>query len=196
MDFISICKLLNFIILVSLSVYQTVKLIYDEPERKKKSWNLWTEETRYEEERDTNEWYIIPGNVCCQYKGEWKDGLPNGKGVKEFFGTTNISHSIMEGNFVDGFINGFGKQTYDITRDEEKFAPYYEGEFKNGKHHGFGTYYYGCGSYRRGNLIDGKFIGRGIFYSAKTNRTWIGEFVDDVRNLDSGKWVDGEIAHI
>jgi len=141
-------------------------------------------------EKDVNKWYIIPCKYVFRYKGEWKDGLANGKGIREIFGSTDIDHSVYEGEFKDGKPNGYGKQTYDITRDEEKFAPYYEGEFKNGQHHGFGTYYYGCSSYRRGNLVDGQFTGRGIYYNAITNRTWMGFYVDDKRG--DGVWVDGE----
>lgn len=154
-----------------------------------KNWEIYFKSDKHKK-KDVNKWYIIPCKYICRYKGEWKDGLANGKGIREVFGSIDIDHSVYEGEFKDGKPDGYGKQTYDITRDEEKFAPYYEGEFKNGQHHGFGTYYYGCSSYRRGNLVDGKFIGRGIYYNAITNRSWMGIYEDDKRG--DGVWVDGE----
>ena len=106
----------------------------DEEEEDKKDWDVWTKETRYLE-KDVNKWYIILGSELARYKGEWADGVANGKGVKEFLGSTGNSHSIIECNFVNGSANGYGIQTFDITADHERFAPYYEGEFKNGKQH-------------------------------------------------------------
>lgn len=164
----------------------------DEDEKDKKDWDVWTKETRYLE-KDVNKWYIILGSVVARYKGEWANGVANGKGVKEYLGSTGCSHSVLECNFVDGCANGYGTQTYDITADHERFAPYYEGEFKNGQQHGNGTYYYGDGCYRKGNLVKGKFEGKGIYYDSYKKRTWIGNYVDDVRDLDNGVWYDGEI---
>lgn len=164
----------------------------EEDEKDKKDWDVWTKETRYKE-KDVNKWYIILGSEVARYKGEWADGVANGKGVKEFLGSTGNSHSIIEGNFVNGSANGYGTQTFDITADHERFEPYYEGEFKNGKQHGKGTYHYGNGCYRKGNLVKGKFEGNGIYYDSYKKRTWVGTYVDDVRDLDNGVWHDGEI---
>ena len=164
----------------------------DEEEEDKKDWDVWTKETRYLE-KDVNKWYIILGSELARYKGEWADGVANGKGVKEFLGSTGNSHSIIECNFVNGSANGYGIQTFDITADHERFSPYYEGEFKNGKQHGKGTYHYGNGCYRKGNLVKGNFEGKGIYYDSYKNRTWVGNYVDDVRDLDNGVWYDGEI---
>ena len=159
--------------------------------KKAKDWDIWTEETRYDE-KDNNIWYIIPGRTACRYKGEWKNGLANGKGVKEYYGSSESDHSIVEGNFVDGYIDGFGRQTYDKSRDEEIIAPYYEGEFKDGVQHGNGAYYYGNGCYRKGNLVEGKFEGKGIYYCSIKNQTWVGDYVNDKR--ENGTWNDGELT--
>jgi hypothetical protein len=182
---------------VCVIIYLLIDSLYLKKKNQKKEpkkmpenkWNIWTEENRYTE-RDVDTWYIIPGKAFCRYKGEWINGLAHGKGVKEIFGTNDVSHSIMVGNFKTGYINGYGKQIYDITSEQEEFEPYYEGEFKMGIQHGMGTYYYGTGCYRRGTLVDGKFDGRGIYYDHYKNRTWIGTYVDDVR--DNGIWYDGE----
>jgi len=181
-------------LLCYFNMFVIIMLFSKKEEPKKKpanKWNIWSEENRYTE-RDVNTWYIIPGKAFCRYKGEWSNGLAHGKGVKEIFGTTDVDHSIMEGNFVNGYINGYGKQTYDITADHEEFAPYYQGEFKSGTQHGNGTYHYGDGCYRSGTLVDGKYQGAGVFYNKQKNRTWIGTYVDDVRG--DGFWHDGEIG--
>ena len=165
----------------------------EEEEKVEKDWDVWTKETRYKE-KDVNKWYFVLGDSVCRYKGEWENGLANGKGVEEYYGSPGVSHSIIEGNFVNGSANGYGKQTFDITEDCERFAPYYEGEFKNGKQHGKGTYHYGNGCYRKGNLVKGNFEGKGIYYDSYKNRTWVGTYVDDIRDLDNGVWYNGELT--
>jgi hypothetical protein len=162
-------------------------------DKKEKDWDIWTEETKHEE-KDVNKWYYVLGGSVNRYKGEWSNGLANGKGVREYFGSSDNSHSIIECNFVDGSANGYGKQTFDITQDDERFAPYYEGEFKNGKHHGNGTYYYGNGCYRKGNLIEHKFEGKGIYYDSFKKKTWVGTYVDDTRDIDNGVWIKGKVS--
>ena len=165
----------------------------EEEESEEKDWDIWTKETKHKE-KDVNKWYIIPNRNPCRYKGEWANGLANGKGIKENYGSNDVNHSVVECNFVNGYANGYGKQTFDITRDEEEFAPYYEGEFKNGYQHGKGTYHYGNGCYRKGNLVEGKFEGKGFYYDSFKEKTWVGIYVDDKRDLDSGVWYDGELT--
>jgi hypothetical protein len=162
-------------------------------EEKEKDWDIWTEETKHEE-KDVNKWYYVLGDLVYRYKGEWANGWVDGKGTKEIYGSPGVSHSILECNFVDGLANGYGKQTFDITQDDERFAPYYEGDFKNGKQHGNGTYYYGNGCYRKGNLIEHKFEGKGIYYDSYKKKTWVGTYVDDVRDLNNGVWIKGEVT--
>ena len=162
----------------------------EEEEEEDKNWEIYFKKDKHKK-KDVNKWYILPGNKFSRYKGEWKDGLAHGKGIREVFGCSGVDHSIMEGNFIDGKFTGYGKQTFDITRDEEEFAPYYEGEFKDHSQHGNGAYYYGTGSYRKGNLVEGKFEGKGIYYDHIKNQTWVGIFVDDKRG--EGEWFDGEI---
>jgi len=135
-------------------------------------------------ENDVNTWYTIEDRKC-RYKGEWKNGLPNGKGIKHFYKTD----SYIEGNFVDGFSEGYGKQTFEQTW--EKTQPYYEGEFKRNNYHGKGAYYYGDGDYYKGDWKDSKYNGQGAAYSKRLDRTWVGEYENDVKG--EGNWIKGEI---
>ncbi len=134
-------------------------------------------------ENDVNTWYTIEDGKA-RYKGEWKNGLPNGKGIKHFYKTD----SYIEGNFVDSFAHGYCKQTYEQTW--EKTQPYYEGEF-NRNQWVKGEYHYGDGDYYKGEWKDGKYNGQGAAYSLRINRTWVGEYKNDEK-VD-GNWVRGEI---
>jgi hypothetical protein len=135
-------------------------------------------------EKDVKLWYTSEDGKC-RYKGEWKNGLPNGKGIKHFYN----SDSYIDGNFVDGFAEGYGKQTYEQTW--EKTQPYYEGEFKRNTYNGKGAYYYGDGDYYKGEWKDGKYHGQGAAYNIRLDRTWVGEYYNDKKV--EGNWVRGEI---
>ena len=138
-----------------------------------------------EEEKDINKWYpIYDGKIL--YKGEWKNGLPNGKGIKEYLERGESVHTFIECNFVDGKAEGYGKQTYDKTEDFEEVAPYYEGGFKNNKHHGYGAYYWGDGDYLIGHYENGECNGFGIFYSKKRNMIWSGIYENGHKK--TGEW--------
>ena len=134
-------------------------------------------------ENDVNTWYTIEDGLS-RYKGEWKNGLPNGKGIKHYYKTD----SYIEGNFVDSFAHGYCKQTFEQTW--EKTVPYYEGEFKR-NNWVKGEYHYGDGDYYKGEWKDGKYNGQGAAYSLRTNRTWVGEYKNDEKV--EGNWVRGEI---
>ena len=135
-------------------------------------------------EKDVNTWYKFEDGKG-RYKGEWKNGLPNGKGTKHSY----KDDSYIYGNFVDGFSEGYGKQTFGQTW--EKTQPYYEGEFKRNNYHGKGEYHYGDGDYYKGDWKDSKYNGQGAAYSKRLDRTWVGEYCNDVKG--EGNWVKGEI---
>ena len=160
---------------------EELKLILPEEEA-----SLEEEEPEKEkvEEKDANTWHTIEDGKC-RYKGEWKNGLPNGKGIKHFFKTD----SYIDGNFVDGFAEGHGKQTFEQTW--ERTQPYYEGEFKRNNYQGKGEYHYGDGDYYKGMWKDGKYHGQGAAYSLRLDKTWVGEYCNDVKG--EGNWVKGEI---
>jgi hypothetical protein len=135
-------------------------------------------------EKDINTWYKFEDGKG-RYKGEWKNGMPNGKGIKHCYKTD----SYIYGNFVDGFSEGYGKQTFEQTW--EKTQPYYEGEFKRNNYHGKGEYHYGDGDYYKGDWKDSKYNGQGAAYSKRLDKTWVGEYENDVKG--EGNWVKGEI---
>ena len=135
-------------------------------------------------ENDINVWYTIDDNKA-RYKGEWKNGIPNGKGIKHIY----KSDSYIYGNFVDGYAHGFCKQTFEQTW--EKTQPYYEGEIKRNQWEGKGEYHYGDGDYYKGDWKDSKYHGQGAAYSKRLDRTWVGEYKNDEK-VD-GNWVNGEI---
>ena len=135
-------------------------------------------------EKDVTVWYKFEDGKG-RYKGEWKNGLPNGKGIKHSY----KDDSYIDGNFVDGFSEGYCKQTFGQTW--EKTQPYYEGEFKRNNWEGKGAYYYGDGDYYKGDWKDSKYHGQGAAYSKRLDKTWIGEYKNDVKG--EGNWVKGEI---
>ena len=135
-------------------------------------------------ENDANTWYTFEDGKG-RYKGEWRNGLPNGKGIKHIF----KDDSYIYGNFVDGLADGFCKQTFEQTW--EKSQPYYEGEIKRNIYQGKGEYHYGDGDYYKGDWKDGKYHGQGAAYSKRLDRTWVGEYKNDEK-VD-GNWVKGEI---
>ena len=135
-------------------------------------------------EKDATVWYTIDDGKG-RYKGEWMNGLPNGQGIRHIY----KDDSYIYGNFVDGFAEGYCKQTFEQTW--EKTQPYYEGEFKRNIYQGKGEYHYGDGDYYKGDWKDGKYHGQGAAYSKRLNKTWVGEYENDVKV--GGNWVKGEI---
>ena len=135
-------------------------------------------------EKDATIWYTIDDKKA-RYKGEWNNGLPNGNGIKHVY----EGDYYIEGNFVDGFAEGYCKQTFEQTW--EKTVPYYEGEFKRNEYQGMGEYHYGDGDYYKGEWKNSKYHGHGAEYSHRRNKTWVGEFENDEKV--TGNWVKGEI---
>ena len=85
------------------------------------------------------------------YIGEFKNNLPNGKGIK-YYSNGNI---LYEGNFINGKFNGNGKYYYDD-------GDYFIGEYKNGLRNGKGTMYYSNGKIMyEGDWINDKAEGNG-----------------------------------
>lgn len=166
--------------------------IEDEKEEKEKKQRAEKVELKVEEvkaeplENDTTVWYTIEDEKA-RYKGEWKNGLPNGKGIKYFYKTD----SYIEGNFVDSFAHGYGKQTFEKTQTWEKTVPYYEGEFNRNNYDGKGEYHFGDGDYYKGMWKNNKYHGQGAAYSKLLDKTWVGEYENDVKG--EGNWVRGEI---
>jgi hypothetical protein len=134
---------------------------------------LFSNDNKTEPDRDPNKWYeIAPGRL---YKGEWLNGLPHGRGMKEYIetkGDNMCDHSIVIGNFVNGKTHGRAIQVYDMADYDTKMT-YYEGDFENNKEHGKGMYHFGNGSLYEGEFNNGKYEGEGKFISIiKNNITY------------------------
>ena len=100
----------------------------------------------------------------AKYKGEFKDGIPNGHGTITIFGA-----SKYVGEFKLGKRIGHGTKTYPDGRK-------YVGEFKNGLLNGQGT----------STLFDGrKYVGE-----FKDGKRWNGTMYDKEGNI-IGKWWNG-----
>lgn len=111
--------------------------------------------------------------VNCSYTGEWKSGEPNGEGeltieedVPGYWG----AGTVLEGNFVDGLLQGKGKYT-------EKNGSVYTGGFKNGLRSGQGTYVFADGEKAEGEYKNHYLNGKGS-YEFPSGVRYEGDFVD------------------
>jgi len=114
------------------------------------------------------------GNITyangAKYKGELKDGIPNGQG---FLSLPDGGKYV--GEFKEGIINGQGTVTLSDGRK-------YSGEFKEGKKHGQGIYTYPNGDKYAGGYKDGLKNGLGALTYGKgksDGEKFVGEFKDD-----------------
>ena len=99
------------------------------------------------------------------YIGEFKNNLPNGKGIK-YYSNGNI---LFEGNFINGKFDGNGKYYYDDGN-------YFIGEYKNGLRNGRGTEYYRNGKIMyEGDFINNKMEGNGK-YILEDGEYYIGQW--------------------
>ena len=129
------------------------------------------------------------------YEGETKNGACHGQGVYHF-----SSGDRYEGEFDNNRLHGNGIVYYaDGTSQKVRYENneivsrepnietvkygngYYEGSLKNGKRHGFGTYYWDSGNRYEGNWKDGNYDGKGIFYYSNGER-FEGFWKDDKRH--------------
>ena len=131
------------------------------------------------------------GNITyangAKYKGELKDGIPNGQG---FLSLPDGGKYV--GEFKEGIINGQGTVTLSDGRK-------YSGEFKDGKKHGQGIYTYPNGDKYAGGYKDGLKNGLGALTYGKgksDGEKFVGEFKEGIPNgqgtytfSDGSKWV-------
>ena len=123
----------------------------------------------------------------AKYKGELKDGIPNGQG---FLSLPDGGKYV--GEFKEGIINGQGTVTLSDGRK-------YSGEFKEGKKHGQGIYTYPNGDKYTGGYKDGFKNGQGALTYGKGKSDgdkYVGEFKEGIPNgqgtytfSDGSKWV-------
>ena len=103
------------------------------------------------------------------YKGEFKEGKANGKGIY-----TWANGSKYEGEYKDGKMHGKGIITW-------ANGSKYEGEYKDGKMHGKGIYTWANGNKYDGEFKDSKMHGKGIYTFANGSK-YEGEYKDDKRH--------------
>jgi hypothetical protein len=136
-------------------------------------------------EKDVNTWYEITlENARYKYKGEWLNGLPHGKGIKEVFGIDDNKYSIIIGNFKNGVTDGYAIQIFDQD-DDEIMVPHYKGNFKKGRYNGHGEYHWGTGSYYKGEFKKDEFHGNGLQYFVLSDKYYIGSY-------ENGKRINGQ----
>lgn len=133
----------------------------------------------------------------ARYIGEWKDDLEDGKGTFYL-----ADGAVYVGNFRKGMFHGSGIITYAdgsvksgswehghfvglkhnkphiYSADEIKEYPgKYDGEYKNGMKHGWGTYVYPSGAIYVGEWENDAENGRGTF-TLVDGTVYVGEFKD------------------
>ena len=119
---------------------------------------------------DTSKWNncraVITKDLTA-YVGEFKDGLPHGKGT-----LTYSDGAVYSGGFKFGKEHGIG--IFICFAHGSK----YEGEFQNGKKHGNGVYTYPDGVIYEGDWSEGKRNGLGtLLYTDGSKLS--GEFFED-----------------
>ena len=105
-----------------------------------------------------------------KYKGEFKNDLPNGKGILNDY----EKGYTYEGDFIEGKKDGKGILEYiDGTK--------YEGEFKNDLYHGNGLMIFNNGNKYEGQFLNGIIKGKGIFLW-NDGKKYEGEYNDFIKN--------------
>ncbi len=74
---------------------------------------------------------------------------------------TELGTDVYEGNFRDGEFHGFGTYTGFVTRSDKA---YYEGDWIDGERHGRGSYWNGTSQLYIGEWRDGLRHGRGSYF--------------------------------
>ena len=126
------------------------------------------------------------GKVQPKYKGEIKNGKPNGFGFQ-----TYKNGNKYFGEHKNGLPNGQGRSIYPD-------GSMYLGEYKDGKFHGQGTFIWKDGYYHEGEFRDGTPNGHGtetlpngkLVGEYKDGKPWNAKGYDKERNIIS-KWVNG-----
>uniref|UniRef100_A0AAQ6IFW8 Alsin Rho guanine nucleotide exchange factor ALS2 b n=1 Tax=Anabas testudineus TaxID=64144 RepID=A0AAQ6IFW8_ANATE len=110
------------------------------------------------------------------YEGRWLAGKPHGRGVLKW-----TDGRIYTGEFKNGLEDGFGEFT--APNKTLNKNDYYQGQWKDGKMHGLGTYRYASGEVYDGSFQDGMRHGHGMLRSGKLNTSspsvFIGQWLLD-----------------
>uniref|UniRef100_A0A4W6DL58 Alsin Rho guanine nucleotide exchange factor ALS2 n=1 Tax=Lates calcarifer TaxID=8187 RepID=A0A4W6DL58_LATCA len=110
------------------------------------------------------------------YEGRWLNGKPNGRGVLKW-----PDGRIYTGEFKNGLEDGFGE--FVAPNKTLNKNDHYQGQWKDGKMHGLGTYRYASGEVYDGSFQDGMRHGHGMLRSGKLNTSspsvFIGQWLQD-----------------
>uniref|UniRef100_A0AAR2ILX6 VPS9 domain-containing protein n=1 Tax=Pygocentrus nattereri TaxID=42514 RepID=A0AAR2ILX6_PYGNA len=110
------------------------------------------------------------------YEGRWVVGKPHGRGVLKW-----PDGRMYTGTFKNGLEDGYGD--YIVPNKTLNKNDYYQGHWKDGKMHGFGTFRYATGEVYEGSFQDNMRHGHGMLRSGKLNSTspsvFIGQWLHD-----------------
>ncbi|XP_052414804.1 alsin-like isoform X1 [Carassius gibelio] len=98
------------------------------------------------------------------YEGRWVSGKPHGQGVVKW-----PDGRMYTGTFKNGLEDGFGE--YIVPNKNLNSCDHYQGQWKDGKMHGFGTLRYASGEIYEGSFLDNMRHGHGMLRSGKLNST-------------------------
>ncbi|KAM4561620.1 alsin-like isoform 1-T2 [Fundulus diaphanus] len=112
----------------------------------------------------------------AQYAGGWLAGRVHGRGTMKW-----PDGRLYKGNFKNGLEDGYGECV--IPNKAQDKPDTYQGQWREGRIHGFGKYKYGSGEVYEGCFCDGQRHGYGMLSSGKLARTTssvsIGHWVQD-----------------
>ncbi|XP_066518797.1 alsin isoform X2 [Hoplias malabaricus] len=110
------------------------------------------------------------------YEGRWVAGKPHGRGVLKW-----PDGRMYTGAFKNGLEDGYGD--YIVPNKNLNKSDHYQGYWKDGKMHGFGTFRYATGEVYEGSFQDNMRHGHGMLRSGKLNSTspsvFIGQWMMD-----------------
>ncbi|KTF72437.1 hypothetical protein cypCar_00041451 [Cyprinus carpio] len=126
------------------------------------------------------------------YEGRWVSGKPHGQGVVKW-----PDGRMYTGTFKNGLEDGFGD--YVVPNKNLNSCDHYQGQWKDGKMHGFGTFrfaavflflciifLYASGEIYEGSFLDNMRHGHGMLRSGKLNSTspsvFIGQWQNDKKS--------------
>ncbi|XP_041927607.1 alsin-like isoform X2 [Alosa sapidissima] len=110
------------------------------------------------------------------YEGRWLCGKPHGRGTIRW-----PDGRVYIGMFKHGQEDGFGDFVIPIKNSHK--TDHYQGHCKEGKMHGFGTYWYASGEVYEGSFWEGQRHGHGMLSSGKmassNSSVFVGHWVHD-----------------
>ncbi|XP_046716127.1 alsin isoform X1 [Silurus meridionalis] len=110
------------------------------------------------------------------YEGRWVAGKPHWRGTLKW-----PDGRTYTGTFKNGFEDGFGD--YIVPNKTLNKSDHYQGQWKDGKMCGFGTFRYATGEVYEGSFQDNMRHGHGMLRTGKLNSTspsvFIGQWVND-----------------